>query len=153
MPGGLVQLTGFGARNVFLNGNPSNDVFYEDVQAPHELCDGALSPPSDERYRYESPDCRNQRRSASRFLGTPISSTTVTSALTFPISGRRSLTFKAQINIAKEFQFQWIRNLGYNMIQQATVTLNGSPVVTMTGEWMKIASYLKHDATKRAIHR
>ena len=27
MPGGLVQLTGFGAQNVFLNGNPSMTYF------------------------------------------------------------------------------------------------------------------------------
>ncbi len=52
---------------------------------------------------------------------------------------------------ATPYNFQWIHNLGYNMIQEASVLINGTPVVTITGEWMKIMSYLKYDKAKRDI--
>jgi hypothetical protein len=51
-------------------------------------------------------------------------------------------------NIAQPYLFHWIRNLGYNMIEQASVLMNGTPIATMTGEWMKVASYLKQDKAK-----
>jgi hypothetical protein len=49
------------------------------------------------------------------------------------------------------YEFQWIRNLGYNMIDSVELTMNGQVIQRMTGEWMKMYSYLTHDANKRAI--
>ncbi len=49
------------------------------------------------------------------------------------------------------YEFQWIPNLGYNMIRSVSVLINGTAVVTHTGEWMKLYSYLHHDANKRKI--
>jgi len=49
------------------------------------------------------------------------------------------------------YEFQWIPNLGYNMINTISVLINGSAIVTHTGEWMKLYSYITHDANKRKI--
>lgn len=49
------------------------------------------------------------------------------------------------------YEFQWIKNLGYNMIDHVDVTMNGQVIQRMTGEWMKLYSYMTHDANKRAI--
>ena len=49
------------------------------------------------------------------------------------------------------YEFQWIPNLGYNMINSVSVAVNGSAVVTHTGEWMKLYSYSTHDGNKRQI--
>ena len=49
------------------------------------------------------------------------------------------------------YEFQWIRNLGYNMINYVSVLVNGQEVVRHTGEWMKLYSTLKFDANKKAI--
>jgi len=47
------------------------------------------------------------------------------------------------------YEFQWIPNLGYNMINTVSVLINGSAVVTHTGEWMKLYSYLNIPLPKR----
>ena len=49
------------------------------------------------------------------------------------------------------YEFQWIPNLGYNMIKSVSVLVNGSAIVTHTGEWMKLYSYVTHDANKRKV--
>ena len=52
---------------------------------------------------------------------------------------------------ATPYNFQWIPNLGYNMIKTVSVLINGTAIVTHTGEWMKLYSYLTHDANKRKL--
>ena len=52
---------------------------------------------------------------------------------------------------ATPYNFQWIPNLGYNMIKSVSVLINGTAIVTHTGEWMKLYSYLTHDANKRKL--
>ena len=47
------------------------------------------------------------------------------------------------------YEFQWIRNIGYNMINYVAVTINGQEIVRHTGEWMKLYSHLKFDANKK----
>ena len=49
------------------------------------------------------------------------------------------------------YDFQWVSNLGYNMIRNVSILINGTAIVTHTGEWMKLYSYLHHDANKRKL--
>ena len=49
------------------------------------------------------------------------------------------------------YEFQWIRNIGYNMIRQVSILINGQTIVSHTGEWMKLYAELKFDANKKAI--
>jgi len=49
------------------------------------------------------------------------------------------------------YEFQWIPNLGYNMIRNVSILINGSTIVRHTGEWMKLYSYLHHDVNKRKL--
>lgn len=49
------------------------------------------------------------------------------------------------------YEFQWIPNLGYNMINYVAVLINGTEIVRHTGEWMKLYSYLTYTANKRKI--
>jgi hypothetical protein len=49
------------------------------------------------------------------------------------------------------YEFQWIKNIGYNMIRSVSVLLNGTAIVTHTGEWMKLYSYITHSANRRKI--
>jgi hypothetical protein len=50
---------------------------------------------------------------------------------------------------ASPYNFQWIPNIGYNMIRSVSLLINGTAIVTHTGEWMKLYSYLTHDSNKR----
>ena len=49
------------------------------------------------------------------------------------------------------YEFQWIENLGYNLIDHVDVTMNGQVIQRLRGEWLKIYSYMTHDANKRKI--
>jgi hypothetical protein len=49
------------------------------------------------------------------------------------------------------YEFQWIRNVGYNMINYVAITINGQEIVRHTGEWMKLYATTKFNATKKAI--
>ncbi len=49
------------------------------------------------------------------------------------------------------YEFQWIKNLGYNLIDHVELTMNGQVIQRFSGEWMKLYSYMTHDANKRAI--
>lgn len=149
MPGGLMQLTGFGAQNVFVNGNPSMSYFMKMYKRSTNF--------AMEHYRL---DVRN------------VTDTTI------PQAGTKTFKFKvpryadllhdcyfcvdipdiwSPISIVDSYgagiayQYQWVRNIGYNMISEASILFNGTPIVTMTGEWMKILSYMNKDKTKRDI--
>lgn len=49
------------------------------------------------------------------------------------------------------YEFQWIKNIGYNMIRYVSLLVNGQEIVRHTGEWMKLYANLTFDANKRAI--
>jgi hypothetical protein len=150
MPGGLLQLVGVGAQNQFINGNPSMTYFTSmykrftnfAMEHFHLVFNG-----NDQTLT--TVGTKTLRAKVSRYadllhdcylcvnlpdIYSPLSADTTSSPTT-----------------ATPYNFQWIHNIGYNMIQEASVLINGSPVVTITGEWMKIMSYLKHDKARREI--
>jgi len=49
------------------------------------------------------------------------------------------------------YEFQWIDNIGYNLIDHVDITMNGQVIQNLRGEWLKFYSYMTHDANKRAI--
>jgi hypothetical protein len=49
------------------------------------------------------------------------------------------------------YEFQWIDNIGYNLIDHVDIVMNGQVIQTLRGEWMKMYSYMTHNADKRAI--
>jgi hypothetical protein len=49
------------------------------------------------------------------------------------------------------YEFQWIPNLGYNMIASVSLLINGTAIATHTGEWMKLYSYVSYSENKRKL--
>lgn len=49
------------------------------------------------------------------------------------------------------YEFQWIPNIGYNLIDHVNLTMNGQVIQSIRGEWLKMYSYMTHDANKRSI--
>jgi hypothetical protein len=49
------------------------------------------------------------------------------------------------------YEFKWIDNIGYNLIDYVEITANGTVLQRLPGEWLKFYSYLTHDPNKRAI--
>lgn len=141
MPGGLLQLVGKGAQDQLVSGNPSFTHF-RSVYKRHT--DFAM-----EHFRLYFK----------------------TSVLTFPTSGTLTLRTKVEryaqllndcyFNIdlpniyspafSSSYEFQWVRNIGYNMIRRVSILINGQEIVRHTGEWMKLYANLTFDANKKAI--
>jgi hypothetical protein len=49
------------------------------------------------------------------------------------------------------YEFQWIKNIGYNLIDHIEIVANGVKLQSLTGEWLKMYSYFTHDGTKRGV--
>ena len=49
------------------------------------------------------------------------------------------------------YEFQWIRNIGYNLIDHVDLVMNGQLIQRLRGEWLKMYSYMTHDANKRLV--
>jgi len=49
------------------------------------------------------------------------------------------------------YEFDWIHNVGYNMINYVAILVNGQEIVRHTGEWMKLYADIKFDANKKAV--
>ena len=157
MPGGLLQLVGRGAQDQLIIGNPSFTHF-RSVYKRHT--DFAMEqfrlyfkttilsyPPSGtltlrtkvERYAQLLNDCYLS-------ITLPDIYSPVVPLGTNPVP-----TGFNPNSTAIPYQFQWVRNIGYNMIRNVSVLINGQEVVRHTGEWMKLYANLQFDANKRAI--
>jgi len=49
------------------------------------------------------------------------------------------------------YEFQWIKNIGYNLIDHVDIVMNGQVIQRLRGEWLKMYSYMTHNADKRAV--
>uniref|UniRef100_A0A6C0CGQ5 Major capsid protein N-terminal domain-containing protein n=1 Tax=viral metagenome TaxID=1070528 RepID=A0A6C0CGQ5_9ZZZZ len=56
-----------------------------------------------------------------------------------------------QSTTALGYDFQWINNIGYNIINYVAIVINGQEVVRHTGEWMKLYANLNFDPHKKAL--
>jgi len=71
-----------------------------------------------------------------------------------PVSPISTPTTHTNVNpnaTAIGYEFQWVRSLGYNMINYVAILINGQEIVRHTGEWMKLYAALKFDANKKDI--
>lgn len=157
MTGGLMQLVGKGAQDQLILGNPSFTHFrsvykrHTDFAMEHfrlVFKTTNLNLPSSgsltlrakvERYAQLLHDC---------YL------TVTLPNIYSPVSPIATPTTHTNINAnatAIGYEFQWIKNIGYNMINYVSVLVNGQEIVRHTGEWMKLYAALKFDANKKAI--
>lgn len=148
MPGGLIQLTGFGAQNVFVNGNPSMTYFIKmykrttNFAMEHfrlsiaNITDTTLPGAGKKTFNFPVPRYADLLHDCYVCVQIP--------DIWSPLSGYDQTTSEAY-----ETAFQWSRNLGFNMIDTASVLFNGNTICTVTGEWLKVKSYLKSNRTQR----
>jgi len=152
MPGGLMQLVGVGAQNQLTSGNPTFSHFkslyrkhtnfaMEHFQLPFKGIDTNL--PSANQKTLRCKIDRNADMLHDCYISVNIPD--IWSPLR--VTGTNPTALNGN---ATPFLFQWIPNLGYNMIESVAVLINGSKIVEHTGEWMKMYSYTHHDANKKA---
>jgi hypothetical protein len=156
MTGGLMQLVGKGAQDHLVVGNPSFTHFrsvykrHTDFAMEHFRLvfkttnlnlpqSGSLTLRAKvERYAQLLHDCYLVVTMPNIY--SPVS----------PVTAGLNPNLNALAN-AIGYEFQWVKSLGYNMINYVAVVINGQEVVRHTGEWMKLYANLKFDANKKRI--
>lgn len=154
MAGGLMQLVGKGAQDQLIIGNPSfthfrsvykkhTDFAMEHFQLVFKTSNlnlpqsGSLTLRAKvERYAQLVHDC---------YL-------TVTLPNIYSPVSPITPALHPEVNASAEaigYEFQWVKNIGYNMINYVAVLINGQEIVRHTGEWMKLYASLKFDGNKK----
>jgi hypothetical protein len=156
MPGGLLQLVGKGAQDELMTGNPSFTHFktvykrHTEFAMEHMRLDmrtTSLDLPSQGFKSMRVKVDRNAQLVHDCYIH-------VTIPDIFSPVAPITQGIHPEVNSSAQaigYEFQWIPNLGYNMINSVSVLINGTAVVTHTGEWMKLYSYSLHDSNKRDI--
>lgn len=155
MTGGLMQLVGKGAQDYLVIGNPSFTHFrsvykrHSDFAMEHFRLvfktnnlnlpqSGSLTLRAKvERYAQLLHDC---------YVSVTIPD--IYSPVVPYTSTSTNINTSSQ---AVPYEFQWVRNLGYNMINYAAILINGQEIVRQTGEYMKLYAALKFDANKKDL--
>jgi hypothetical protein len=158
MPGGLLQLVAIGAQNELVNGSPSMTHFravyrrhtnfaMESIRMTFGSSNLEFSPTST-----RTISCRIDRY-AQMLHDTYLVLTLpdVWSPLSYLGLNIEPPAGYDQRSNAIGYEFKWIENIGYNLIDSVEITANGQSIQRLTGEWLKFYSYLTHDANKRAI--
>ena len=154
MPGGLMQLVGVGAQDQLTTGNPTFTNFksmyrkhtrfaMEHFQLTFRGTDLNLPVTNQKTLRCKIDRNADLLHDIYLMVNLP----DIWSPLrVIPGADPQALTGNAAA-----YQFQWIKNIGYNMIEHASVLINGSEIVRYTGEYLKFLSYTKFDRNKRFI--
>lgn len=156
MTGGLMQLVGRGAQDQLVTGNPTMTHFRSVYKRHTEF--------AMEHFRlYFKTTNTNIPQSGSLTLRAKVERyaqllhdcyvTVTIPSIYSPVSPvTQGLNPRLNANAtAMGYEFQWVRNLGYNMIKHVSVLINGQEIVRHSGEWMKLYASLKFDANKKEI--
>lgn len=155
MPGGLMQLVGVGAQNELVNGNPSMTHFrsvyrrhtnfaMEQIRMPFTASNLEFSTTGT-----RTISCRIDRYAQllhDSYLVLTLPD--IWSPLKYLNTAVAPTGYDARTN-SIGYEFQWIPNIGYNLIDHVNLTMNGQVIQSLRGEWLKMYSYMTHDANKR----
>lgn len=159
MPGGLIQLVATGAQNELVNGSPSMTHFravyrrhtnfaMESIRMPFTATNQEFSP-----LGTRTLSCRIDRY-AQLLHDTYLVLTLPDIWSPLKYLGSSALPSGYQTTGGANsigYEFQWIKNIGYNLIDHVDLVMNGVVIQRLRGEWLKMYSYMTHDANKRQI--
>lgn len=157
MPGGLIQLVGVGAQNELINGNPTMTHFRA-VYRKHTnfAMESIRMPFSSSNLEFSAIGTRTISCRIDRYAQLlhdcylVITLPDIWSPLKY-LNGSIAPTGYDPRTNSIGYEFEWIQNIGYNLIDQVDITMNGQSIQTLRGEWLKMYSYLTHDSNKRTI--
>jgi len=163
MPGGLLQLVGTGAQNELVNGNPSMTHFRAVYRRHTNFAMESIRMTfSGSNLEFSSTGTKTISCRIDRYaqlihdtylvltlpnIWSPLAAVGAAPLPTGYGAGNDLTPNPNSIG----YEFQWIDNLGYNLIDHVDLVMNGQVIQSMTGEWMKFYSYLTHDRNKRLI--
>jgi hypothetical protein len=155
MPGALMQLAQVGAQNTLVNGNPSMTHFravyrrHTNFAMEHVRMSFSSSNLEFVFNGTRTLSCKIDRYAQllhdTYFVLTLPDIWSPMAGVSAPPAGYDSGC------TAMGYEFQWIKNIGYNLIDHIEIVANGTRLQVLTGEWMKMYSYFTHDENKRRI--
>jgi hypothetical protein len=159
MPGGLIQLVGVGAQNELVNGNPSMTHFRAVYRRHTNFAMESIRMSfTSSNLEFSTTQTRTLSCRVDRFAQLLHDTYLI---LTLPdiwsplkVVGVGNLPSGYQTTEganALGYEFQWIENIGYNMIDHVDLVMNGQTIQRLRGEWLKMYSYMTHDRNKRVI--
>ena len=146
MGGGLVQLTAVGAQNQLVNGNPDGSFFttyYKratNFSMEHFQCEFRGNDQNLPLFGTKTIRAKLKR------YGDLIHDIYLCVSLPDIYSG-----VFVDGETALPYEFQWIPNIGFNMIQEISTIINGIAISTYTGEHMKLNAATKETNTRRPL--
>lgn len=157
MPGGLIQLVGVGAQNELVNGNPTMTHF-RSVYRKHTnfAMESIRMPFSSSNLEFSTTGPRTISCRVDRYAQLlhdcylVITLPDIWSPLKYLNGSIPPNGYDPRTN-SIGYEFQWIQNIGYNLIDHVDITMNGQAIQTLRGEWLKMYSYMTHDANKRKV--
>jgi len=157
MPGGLLQLVATGAQNELVNGTPSmthfRSVYRRHTNFALEQIRMTFTASNLEFNvtQTRTISCRVDRYA--QLLHDCYLSVTLPNVWSplKSINGSTPPTGYDPRSNAIGYEFQWIKNIGYNLIDHVDLVMNGQVIQRLRGEWLKFYSYTTHTADKRAI--
>jgi hypothetical protein len=157
MPGGLIQLVGVGAQNELVNGNPSMTHFRA-VYRRHTnfAMDQIRMPFTASNLEFPATGTRTISCRVDRYAQLLHDCYLVLTLpdIWSPMKFIRPAIAPSGYDTRTEaigYEFEWIQNIGYNLIDHVDITMNGQVIQRLRGEWLKLYSYMTHDANKRVI--
>lgn len=156
MPGGLIQLVATGAQNELVNGSPSMTHFRA-VYRRHTnfALEQIRMPFTSSNLEFNVTQTRTLSCRVDRYSQLLHDCYLV---LTLPdiwsplklLGAVPPAGYNPKCN-SIGYEFQWIHNLGYNLIDHIDLVMNGQVIQTLRGEWLKLYSHMTHTADKRAV--
>jgi hypothetical protein len=157
MPGGLLQLVATGAQNELVNGTPSMTHF-RSVYRRHTnfALEQIRMPFTTSNLEFDITQTRSLSCRVDRYAQLlhdcylVLTLPDIWSPLKFLGSSPPPSGYNPRSN-SIGYEFQWIKNIGYNMIDHIDLVMNGQVIQRLRGEWLKFYSYTTHNTDKRAI--
>jgi hypothetical protein len=140
MPGGLLQLVANGQANTILTGNPTT-TFFKAVYKHY-------TPFGLQRFRLDYDGLRNLSFDSPTEFNFKIKRYAEMLWDTYIVVNLPDIWSPLyDISGCQTYEYQWIKNLGFNMINQVTIYSGGSILAQYSGEWMQNA--IERDETDK----
>lgn len=158
MPGALMQLVAVGAQNELVNGSPSMTHFrsvfrrHTNFAMEHIRMTFSSSNLQFDNFGTRTLSCRVDRYANvlhDCYLNLTLPD--IWSPMVAIPAGSSPPPGYSTPCTALGYEFQWIPNIGYNMIDHIELVMNGTVIQRLNGEWLKMYSYFTHDQNKRQI--
>ena len=134
MPGGLLNLIAYGSENIILNENPSK-TFFKSVYKKYTNFGLQTFRLDHTGTNHIQENVKSTFKFKVKRYGDLLHDTHL--CITLPdIYGSGPLKTDGKIDHDKKYNFKWIKHLGYNMIDEVSITIGGQLINKYSGEYL-----------------